>query len=288
MKIGFAGVGLMGEGMVRHLLAKGHDVRIMAHRNRAPVERLLKDGAKEVASLAELAKDADAIMLCLSTGKVVEETVSALAPHLKPGQIVIDTGTSGPETTRRLAHEMIPRGIRFADAPMTGGPEQIAKAAAGVLCGCDEETLKRIEPILSCYSNRIRRFGPPGAGQAAKVISNAIITGMIALIAEAFGVAHKEGIDWKYLFEVMQSGSGNSGVLTKMLEPALAGDFDGYKFSLANAHKDIGYYCEMVEALGIEESLGRAVRDYFARAVAGGHGGRNVSHLLDPAIDDVT
>jgi 3-hydroxyisobutyrate dehydrogenase-like beta-hydroxyacid dehydrogenase len=288
MKIGFAGVGLMGEGMVRLLLAKGHDVRIIAHRNRAPVERLLKDGATEASSLAELADGVDAIMLCLSTGKVVEETVAALSPHLKSGQIVIDSGTSGPETARKLAHDLIPRGIRFADAPMTGGPEQIAKAAAGVLCGADEQTFAAIEPILSCYANRIRRFGPPGAGQTAKIVSNAIITGMIALVAEAFGVAHKEGIDWRDLFDVMQSGSGNSGVLAKMLTPALAGDFDGYKFSLANAHKDIGYYCAMVEALGIEANLGAAVRDYFARAVAGGHGGRNVSHLLDPAIDDVT
>jgi 3-hydroxyisobutyrate dehydrogenase-like beta-hydroxyacid dehydrogenase len=288
MKIGFAGVGLMGEAMVRHLLKHGHSVCVMAHRNRVPVERLVKEGAAEAKNLAGLAQGADAIMLCLSTGKVVKETVAALSPHLKPGMIVIDTGTSGPETARRLAHDLIPRGIRFADAPMTGGPEQIARAAAGVLCGADEETFEYIKPILSCYSDRIRRFGPPGAGQAAKIVSNAIITGMIALIADAFGTAHRAGIDWKDLFEVMQSGSGNSGVLSKMLTPALVGDFDGYKFSLANAHKDIGYYCEMVEHLDGESKLAETVRDYFARAVAGGHGGRNVSHLLDPAIDDVT
>lgn len=288
MNIAFAGVGLMGEGMVRHLLKHGHAVRVIAHRNRAPVDRLVKDGASEAKTLAELAKGAEAIMLCLSTGKVVEETVAALSPHLKPGQLVIDTGTSGPETARKLAHDLLPRGIAFADAPMTGGPEQIAKAAAGVLCGADEETFARIKPIVSCYADRIRRFGPPGSGQAAKIVSNAIITGMIALIAEAFGAAHRAGIEWKDLFEVMQSGSGNSGVLTKMLVPALAGDFDGYKFSLANAYKDIGYYCAMLEDMDVTPELGAAVRDYFAKAVSGGHGGRNVSHLLDPAIDDVS
>jgi 3-hydroxyisobutyrate dehydrogenase-like beta-hydroxyacid dehydrogenase len=73
-----------------------------------------------------------------------------------------------------------------------------------------------------------------------------------------------------------------------MMEAALAGDFDGYKFSLANASKDIGYYAELAEELGQLTPLAEAVAQIFTKAVATGHGGRNVSHLLDPAIDDVT
>jgi 3-hydroxyisobutyrate dehydrogenase-like beta-hydroxyacid dehydrogenase len=122
----------------------------------------------------------------------------------------------------------------------------------------------------------------------AKLISNYLVIGMIGLVAEAFRAAHAAQVDWNDLYEVMLNGSGNSGVLRKMMDGALAGDFDGYKFSLANAAKDIGYYSSLAEKLGQLTPLTQSVEQIFATAVATGHAGRNVSHLLDPAIDDVT
>ena len=82
----------------------------------------------------------------------------------------------------------------------------------------------------------------------------------------------------------MLNGSGNSGVLRKMVAPALTGDFDGYLFSIANAAKDIGYYMGLAEKLGCSGPLAQAVAEVFNEAVRHGHGERNVSHLLDPAI----
>ena len=146
----------------------------------------------------------------------------------------------------------------------------------------------RIRPLLACFATTIRHFGPPGSGHTAKLISNYLVTGMVALVAEAFGAARAAQIDWKDLYEVMLNGSGNSGVLRKMVEPALKGDFDGYRFALANAAKDIGYYAALAESLGCASGLTESVAEVFARAVEAGHGGRNVSHLLDPAIDDVS
>ncbi|MBL8894888.1 MAG: NAD(P)-binding domain-containing protein, partial [Rhizobiales bacterium] len=93
MRIGFIGVGMMGEGVVRNLIKGGHELWLLAHRNRAPVERLMAEGAHEAQSLAELAERSEIIMLCLTTSKVVGETIELLLPSLKPGQIVIDTGT---------------------------------------------------------------------------------------------------------------------------------------------------------------------------------------------------
>jgi 3-hydroxyisobutyrate dehydrogenase-like beta-hydroxyacid dehydrogenase len=142
--------------------------------------------------------------------------------------------------------------------------------------------------LISCYASRLKHFGPPGSGHMAKLVSNYLVIGMIGLVAEAFTAARKAKVDWKDLYEVMLNGSGNSGVLRKMMEAALAGDFDGYKFSLANAAKDIGYYTALAQELGLLTPLSEAVEQIFVKAVATGHGGRNVSHLLDPAIDDVT
>lgn len=288
MKIGFVGLGLMGSGMAGHLMAAGHELWLLGHRNRSFIDPLLTKGAHEATDLADLAGNAQAIILCLTTAKVVEDTLAGLKPHLRRGQTIIDTGTTAPETTRRLAHELKMRGVSYADAPMAGGPEQVAKKDVGVLIGAEWETYEAILPIVSCYASRVKYFGPPGSGHVAKLISNYLVIGMIGLVSEAFRTAHAAQVDWRDLYEVMQNGSGNSGVLRKMMDAALAGDFDGYKFSIANAAKDIGYYASLAEELGQLTPLTQSVEQIFANAVATGHAGRNVSHLLDPAIDDVT
>ncbi len=288
MQIGLIGAGMMGHGMAANLIKHGHSVAVIAHRNRGPVDDLVGRGASEARDLSHMAREAQVIFLCLSTSKVVEDTINRLRSHLRVGQILIDTGTSEPDTTRRLARELARMGVGFADAPVTGGPEQAANAELGVLCGADEKTFAVIEPLLKCFATTIRRFGPPGSGHTAKLISNYLVTGMVALVTQSFDAARKAQIDWRDLYEVMLNGSGNSGVLRKIVGPALEGDFDGYRFSIANAAKDIGYYVEVAEKLGCMGPLTQAVADVFAKAVETGHGGRNVSHLLDPAIDDVT
>ncbi|HUQ35794.1 MAG TPA: NAD(P)-dependent oxidoreductase, partial [Aestuariivirga sp.] len=164
MRIGFIGAGLMGHGMVLNLLKSGHEVHVIAHRNRAPIEDLLTKGAREATSLDQIAHSSDCIILCLSSSKIVEETVATLKPGLRFGQIIIDAGTSEPESTRRLASELAPLGIAYADAPMTGGPEAAASAELGVLCGAGSETFSSILPVLSCYATTVRYMGPVGSG----------------------------------------------------------------------------------------------------------------------------
>lgn len=288
MRIGVIGAGLMGHGMALNLLKNGHDVTVIAHRNRQPVEDLVARGASEADSLGALAENSEVILLCLSTANVVEATVNALKPSLRAGQVIVDTGTSPPALTQQLARDLGRLAVGYADAPLTGGPEQAAAAQLGVLCGADDHTFAVILPVLQCFASTIRHFGPPGAGHTAKLISNYLVTGMIGLVSEAFAAAREAHLVWKDLYEVMLNGSGNSGVLRKMVEPALKGDFDGYRFALANAAKDIGYYAELAEGLGCSTKLTESVAEVFARAVDTGHGGRNVSHLLDPAIDDVS
>ena len=287
MHIGVIGAGLMGHGMAANLLKHGHQVSVIAHRNRAPIDDLVARGATEATDLAGIAA-ADVILLCVTTSKVVADTIGRLGPHLRRGHIILDSGTSNPDETVRLAHDLAQRGIGFADIPLTGGPEQAEQGVLGVLCGASPETFQRIRPLLACFATTIKHFGPPGSGHTAKLISNFLVTGMVALVTEAFTAARVSRIDWTDLYEVMLNGSGNSGVLRKMVEPALKGDFDGYRFALANAAKDIGYYVNLADTLGCRTALTEAVAETFAKALETGHGGRNVSRLLDPAIDDVS
>ena len=284
MQIGFIGVGLMGQGMVTRLLKGGHGVRVMAHRNRAPVEAVKALGASEARDIAELARGAGAIMLCVNNAETVTGLVNSLKPHLREGQIVIDTTTSQPRVTEALARDLARQKVGLADAPMTGGPEQVAAGEAGALVGAEGELFSAIEPLLACYCTRVHHFGPPGAGHRAKLISNYLVMGMIGVIADSYKAARQAGVDWGKLYDVQLLGSTNSGALKKMIGPALKGNYDGYLFSIVNAEKDMRYYCALAESLGMLSPL--AQETYRMFQAASRHGAKNVSRLLDPAIGE--
>lgn len=281
VRIGFIGVGLMGQGMVTRLLKAGHHVAVLAHRNRAPIEAVLQQGAQEASTLGALAEDAELIFICVNSAETVESIVGSLLPHLRQGQIVIDGSTSRPESSRKLAAALGATGVAFADAPMTGGPEQVRSGEAGALVGAELEIFQRIAPVIACYCDRVEHFGPVGQGHMAKLISNYLACGMIALIADSYGLARKAQIDWRKLYDVQLQGSTNSGALKKMVGPALAGNFDGYLFSIANATKDMGYYCDLALSLNHPTKLAQAALSLLEAQARDGQGHRNVSRMLE-------
>ena len=285
MQIGLVGAGLMGHGMAVNLLKADHEVLLVAHRNPAPIEDLVQRGARKAASLGEMARRAEIILVCVTNSKAVEEVVDTIKPHLAAGQIIVDMGTSDPAVNRRLAAELGVRGIGFAEAPVTGGPEQAAAAELGALVGADRATFERIRPVLKCICATISHMGPVGSGQTAKLISNYLVLGMVALIADTFNVARKADVDWGKLYAAMQRGSSNSGALRKMVEPALRGDYDGYPFSLANGHKDMSYYMALAGARGFSSAMADEIMAVYDKAMARGHGGYRLSRLIDPQLN---
>jgi 3-hydroxyisobutyrate dehydrogenase-like beta-hydroxyacid dehydrogenase len=285
MQIGFVGAGLMGHGMAVNLLKAGNEVTVIAHRNPAPIEDLVRRGARKVANLGELAKRADLIVICVSNSNVVQDVIESLKPHLRAGQIILDMGTSDPAVNRRLAAELGAQGVAFAEAPVMGGPAQAADGELGALVGAEPETLERIRPVLEALCASISHVGPVGAGQTAKLISNYLSIGMAALISDVFNVARKAGVEWDKLYAAMLTGSGNSVALRRMIEPALRGDFDGYAFTLANAHKDMGYYTALAGERGLRSGLADEVKAVYDKAIAAGHGEQRVSRLIDPELD---
>lgn len=285
MQIGFVGAGLMGHGMVVNLLKAGNEVTVIAHRNPAPIEDLVRRGARKVADLGELAKQADLIMICVSNSNVVQDVIESLKPHLRAGQIILDMGTSDPAVNRRLAAELGAQGVAFAEAPVMGGPAQAADGELGALVGAEPETLERIRPVLEALCASVSHVGPVGAGQTAKLISNYLSIGTAALISDVFNVARKAGVEWDKLYAAMLTGSGNSVALRRMIEPALRGDFDGYAFTLANAHKDMGYYAALAGERGLRSGLADEVKAVYDKAIAAGHGEQRVSRLIDPKLD---
>lgn len=285
-RIGFIGAGLMGRGMVQNLLRAGHPLMVYVHRNRAGIDDLLALGARETADLLEIARQSDVVMMCVSNADTVRAVIDGLLPGLRKGQTIIDATTSNPAVTRQVAGRLAEREIRYADAPVTGGPAESAAGRLASLIGCDEEDFAKVREIVSCYSKVALRIGAVGAGHRAKLLNNFVSQGTSVLLAEAYCRAREEGVDWKALYSVMETGAARSGTLEKMVKPALDGDYDGSRFSLRNALKDYGYFCEMAEASPRGPSpLANRIREVFRLAVEKGYGDRYVSALLDPRCD---
>ena len=283
-KIGFVGVGVMGHGMAANLLAAGYPLTVIAHRNRGPVEDLVSKGAEEAATLGALAAASEVIVLCVSNSDVVEKVVRDLSPDLRAGMMIIDTGTSSPVSTRKVADQLAALDVTFVEAPVTGGVKQAAAGELGALVGSDEATFEAVRPVLDAFCAKVHHFGPPGAGNTAKLLNNYMVMGLIALITETFSKADQADIDWQKLYDVVICGSADSGALRRIIGNAVNGDFGGYVFDVNGALKDINYFCDMAETMDGKSPMAAAVQQVFADAVAAGHGERLVSELLAPGV----
>ena len=283
-EIGLIGLGAMGAGMGRNILARAGGLHALANRNRAVIDGLVAAGAVEHASAADLARACDVVVLCLPNSAVVEQVVDEMLPVLRPGQIVIDTGTSALPSTLKLAQTLSDKGVLFGEAPLTGGAQQAEEGQLGALVGAAPEVFARVAPVLDLFCSSVQHFGPVGAGAKAKFVNNYMVMGIAALVTEAFHTAAEEGLDWGKLYDVVTRGSASSGVLDRVIGNAKDGDFMGYVFSVENAAKDMRYIADMQEQQGHATPLSRAVHDLFQHAVEQGHGARRLSELLRPEI----
>lgn len=283
-RIGFIGLGLMGHGMAKNLVAKGFDVTVLGHRNRKPVDALVARGAKEGTTPAGLAGGCDIVFLCVTGSQQVEEIVyktDGLLAGARKGLIVVDTSTSEPDSTLRIAADFTKAGAVFVDAPLTRTPKEAEEGRLNVMVGADDASFARIEPALKAFAENIFHVGPTGAGHKLKLVNNFIAMGQAAVIAEATATAAKVGVDLDALVKVISAGGVNSGIFQMILPPALKGDLGTFRFALANAQKDLRYYTHMTENAGMPSFIGEVVHQSFVQANALGLGDRFVPSLLE-------
>lgn len=283
-RIGFVGVGLMGEGMAASLMKAGYPVTVMAHRNRAPVERLVAAGAAEATDLAGIAQASDIVHLCAPGSPQVEAVVEALLPHLAPGTVVIDCSTSEPTSTARLAERLDAAGCALADAPLGGTPAQAVVGGLSTMVGAAPEVFARIEPVLAAWAGAgIVHLGPTGTGHKMKLLMNFLSLGYGAIYAEALTLSAKVGISPQQFDSVMRGSRMGCGFYETFMGYAVHGDREAHKFTLTNALKDISYLASMAEAEGVANPVGAAIKGSYDLAVgAGGDGAEDyVPHLVD-------
>lgn len=283
-RVGLIGVGLMGYGIGKNIVTKGHSLKVLAHRNREPVEKLLKLGATEGRSPREIAAESDVVILCVTGSPQVEEVVyreDGLLAGVHQGLIVADCSTAEPSSTLKVAADIQKKGGRFADTPLTRTPVEAEAGKLGLMTGGDEATLGELRPVLDCFAETIIHAGGIGAGHKLKLINNFIALGTATVVAEAITAATKAGVDLQALHDIVVAGGANSVMFQRLMKVPLADDDTALKFAVGTARKDLRYYTNMTEQVSATSFVAEVVHQSFILAENAGYSQRFVPRMVD-------
>jgi 3-hydroxyisobutyrate dehydrogenase-like beta-hydroxyacid dehydrogenase len=284
-RIGFIGLGLMGHGMAKNLVAKGFPLTVRVHRNRKPLEDIVAAGAREVATNADVARASDIVFLCVTGSPQVEAVVrgaDGLLEAAREGLIVVDTSTAEPASTAALRTDFAAKRAEFVDAPLARTPKEAEEGRLNIMVGADDAVFAKLKPVLAAFCENVIHAGPPGHGHTLKLINNFMAMSIATSTAEAVATAAKAGVSLRKLHEVISAGGVNSGIFQMMVGRMLQdGDLSGLKFTLANAMKDLRYYTHLAESLPASAILGEAVHQTMVQANLLGFGDRYIASLME-------
>lgn len=287
-KVGFIGVGLMGHGMAKNILEQGYPLWVMGHKNRAPVEDLVKRGAEEAKSPAAMARACDVIFLCVTGSPQVEDLVrraDGIKAGAREGLILVDCSTAEPTSTEALAAELKPLGVRLIDAPLGRTPREAEAGRLVAFVGADEATLAEVRPIIECWAETVIHVGPVTHAHKIKLINNFVAMSTAAILAEAYTTAKKAGVDIEKLHAVLGSGLLNSGFYQNMAKWVIGRDPEAHLFTLKNCRKDIGYYNNLADAAGVTSLVAGSVKQAYTIALAQGKESQNLPQVIDAVAD---
>ena len=281
-RIGFIGLGLMGHGMAKNLLKKGHALSFFVHRNRSNLADLLDLGGKEVSSAKALIEQSDVVILCVTGTPQVEANVyGGLLEGARQGQIVVDCSTAMPESTDRIRADFEKKGVRFVDAPLARTPQHAEDGKLNCMVGADDGTFAELKPVLEKFCENIFHVGGPGTGHKIKLVYNFVAMAHAAVTCESLAACARVGISPHKFFQLVSAGGANSSMFQMLVPKALKGELDGLMFTLANAKKDIGYYQQMVAGAPLAGPMGSALHQVLVQANALGLGEKFVPSLIE-------
>ncbi|EJO92449.1 3-hydroxyisobutyrate dehydrogenase [Ectopseudomonas mendocina DLHK] len=240
--LAFAGIGLMGLPMTRRLLAAGYPLTLW---NRTPDKcaPLLELGAHRVENPAELCRDASVVMLCLANTEVVREVVfgpGGIVEGARPGQLLVDFSSLEPAATREMAAELEARtGMRWVDAPVSGGTPGAEAGTLAIMAGGREEDVERVRPVLAHLGQRLTRMGEVGAGQVTKVCNQMIVACNALVIAEVVALAERSGVDASLIAQALAGGFADSKPLQILAPQMAASQFEPIKWHVRTLLKDL-------------------------------------------------
>ncbi|MXZ92577.1 MAG: NAD(P)-dependent oxidoreductase [Chloroflexi bacterium] len=248
-KIGFIGLGRMGLPMSYNLLRAGYDLTVH-NRSQEKVRQIADAGATAAASTAEIMEQCDVVLACLPDVATCEQVVLEEAlPKARPGQVIVDHSTVGTATSKACAAAAEERGAMFLDAPISGGTERATDGTLTIMVGGPTEAYQRVASAFDVMGAVVRHVGPTGSGTAAKLVNQLLVGVHKVAAAEAMLLAAKSGADPALVFELVNSGWGQSFILGRNAPAMLDRDFEGVRTQLRVFLKDLGLIQEMARDL---------------------------------------
>ena len=276
MRVGFVGLGAMGNHMARNLHRAG---LLTAVWNRtAEKARLLAAelGVTAPETLTEMAAAVDAVVLCVSADEDVLSVVRALAPGLAAGSLVIDCSTVAADTARKAAEQLSKQGVDFLDCPVSGGVEGAREGTLAIMAGGTNEAFERARPVLAAMGRTIAHFGPAGSGQAAKATNQIMCAGIIETVSEAMAFARAQGLPLDKLIETLGKGAGSSWYFVHRAPNMARGSYPaGFRVRLHA--KDLTICRDMAARFGVALPVVERMLSEYAELIARGYGDEDIS-----------
>ena len=281
-KIGFIGLGRMGLPMSYNLLHAGYDLTVH-NRSQAKVRQIADAGATAAASTTEVMADCDIVLACLPDVETCERVLLDEAlPNARPGQVIVDHSTVGASTSKACAAAAAERGAMFLDAPISGGTERATDGTLTIMVGGPAEAYARALPAFDVMGAVVRHVGPTGSGTAAKLVNQLLVGIHMVAAAEAMLLGAKSGADPALVFELVNSGWGQSFVLGRNAPAMLDRDFEGIRTQLRVFLKDLGLIQEMARDLDTPIPGGDLAYRLLGEAVEQGLGDLDSAAIVLP------
>lgn len=251
-RIGFVGLGIMGQGMARNLLKAGFSVRVW-NRTASKAEALLAEGAQAGSSPADVAANSDVIVTCVSDTPDVEAVIlgeAGIIHGAKAGALVVDCSTISPQVTKEIAAKLKEKGIHMLDAPISGGSEGAAKGTLTIMVGGAAEDFERAKPVLQAMGKTITHIGEIGTGQTVKLVNQVLVVGNCLAMCEALLLAQAGGVDLQRTFDAISQGAAGSWMFTNRAPQIMHRDWRP-GFTIALQQKDLRLVLDAADELGV-------------------------------------
>ena len=273
-KLGFIGIGLMGEAMTRRLLDRGYEVTVW---NLEPerLDTVVPHGARAAASPAALTAASDIVLMCVLHTAAVEACAfgsGGIATSARSDQILVDLSTADPAATREFAARLRrDTGMGWVDAPVSGGPPAARDGTMTVMAGGEPDDIASVRPLMADMAANFTHMGPSGAGQTTKMINQAIVGTGYVVMAEALVLAERAGIDAALLPQCLAGGHADSNLLRKLYPQMQARDFEPPRSYARQLLKDMKAVKEFAHGLDLTLPVVESAAERYARYVEQGN-----------------
>jgi 3-hydroxyisobutyrate dehydrogenase-like beta-hydroxyacid dehydrogenase len=279
--VGFIGLGIMGSRQAANLARAGFELTVFNRTRERADEWAAEHGGTVAAAPREVS--GEVVITMVVDGDQVDEMLlgeDGAVHGARPGTLFVDMSTIGPADTRRIAAELIERGHRFVDAPVTGSAPKAEDGTLTIMAGGSEEDVQRATPLFEAMGELIVHVGELGMGQQAKVISNAVAATNCATLAQGLVLGRRTGVDLEALLKVMGAGAAASQMLNLKGKPMLEHDFTPL-FKLDHMLKDIVLCLQEAREAGIGFPSAALAGELYAAGAGRGLGEQDFAAVLE-------